>query len=241
MLQHLVNYRRKGAINWHWLVCLEAFHLPYTMAPFIFCSLTFITLVFHQLFLFLTLFNPSPTKLDVTCVYFRGVLSFSPASVFLSLSFCNYRHVFTHLHSLQHAVCYTWRWSMSCIACGVADVYGSCLFASFFLNLPIPLFLTLAVTPCHLAPPSFSFISSLFNCSHLLSFRLDFLYVSLIFLSFLPSSSSLLSLLLSPPLLPPPPDRYHPSLHCWLGWLALLSVFYLPRTQANASSLFWVI
>lgn len=194
MLHHSVNYRRKGAINWHWLVYLEVFQLSKSLGPvyFLFSNFCCTSFFINPSFLLLALLKPSPSELDVTCVYFcTAALSFSFASVFLPLSFCNYRHVFTHLHSLEHAVCYTWRWSTSFIACGAVDVDGSCLFAAFFLNLSIPLclLLTLAANPHHLSPLSFSFISSLINCSHLLSFRLDFLYVSLIFLSFLLSSS----------------------------------------------------
>lgn len=98
----------------------------------------------------------------------------------------------------------------------------------FFLNL-CPSFyfsLLLSVALCHFSPFSSSFISSLINCSHRLSFRLDFLYVSLIFLSFSPPPLLLRASYYHSSILPPP-DRYHPSLHSWLGWLALLSVCFI--------------
>lgn len=78
------------------------------------------------------------------------------------------------------------------------------------VNLSIPLFLPLSlpaslfITPSAVSPHSHSPVSfGPITASHLPSFRLDFLHVSLIFLSFLPSPSSLsLSLSLLSSLLP---------------------------------------
>lgn len=58
--------------------------------------------------------------------------SFPPfAQLIQWLSFCNYRHVFTHLHAVNthtHSLSFGGG-APPCIACGAADVYSSCLFA----------------------------------------------------------------------------------------------------------------
>lgn len=137
-------------------------------------------------------------------------------------------------HTHTQCVFLTWRWrtSLYCLwGCRCLLLLSVWLgLSSLPVRLSIPFFLALSCSsssclvslpalPLHLhiaSPPP------LINPSYLPSFRLDFFHVSLIFLSFLYSSSPSLSLSLS--LLSPvssSPDRYHSSLCSWLCWPAL--------------------